>query len=147
MTSYGGATSVLRSPARERRYRMPGKALTSAIGRSPELHVPEVGHAGHLTEPRQHVGADGIVDGEDHHGVAARRVAPDLHARDVDVVLTKIVPKLPTTPGRSSCRLTRKRPSGTRSTRNESIRTARGSPMSTVPASSCPCIRRVTRLA
>src|SRR5712691_13117628 len=89
MTSYGGATSVLRSPARERRYRMPGKALTSAIGRSPELHVPEVGHAGHLTEPRQHVGADGIVDGEDHHGVAARRVAPDLHARDVDVVLTQ----------------------------------------------------------
>src|SRR5260370_1234005 len=95
MTSYGGANRDLRSPARERRYRMPGKALTSAIGRSPELHVPEVGHACHLTEPRQHVGADGIVDGEDHHRVAAGRVAPDLHAGDVDVVLAQDRAKAP----------------------------------------------------
>jgi len=42
---------------------MPVKALTSAIGRSPELHVPEVGHACHLTEPRQHFGADGSLIG------------------------------------------------------------------------------------
>src|SRR5260370_17522454 len=98
MTSYGGANTDLRSPTRERRYRMPGKALTSAIGRSPELHVPEVGHACHLTEPRQHVGADGIVDGEDHHRVAAGRVAPDLHAGDVDAVLAQAPAKAPPDP-------------------------------------------------
>src|SRR6266851_9854131 len=95
MTSYGGATNWLRSPVRERRYRIPANALTSAIGRAPELHIAEVGHARYLTQSRQHVGPDGIVDGEDHHRVAARSVAPDLHARDVDVVLAEDRAKTP----------------------------------------------------
>src|SRR5712692_6893863 len=89
MTSYGGATSALRLPALASRYRIPGSARTSAIGRAPKLDVSKVGHAGHVAQARKHVGADRIVDGEDHHRVAPRRIATHLHARDVDVVLAQ----------------------------------------------------------
>src|SRR5712691_11595264 len=89
MTSYGGATSVLRLPALASRYRIPGSARTSAIGPAPELDVPKVGHARHVAQPREHVGADRVVDGQDHHRVAPRRIAPYLHARDVDIVLAQ----------------------------------------------------------
>src|SRR6266852_5564495 len=89
MTSYGGANSVLGLPALASRYRIPGNALTSAIGRVSELDVAKVRHASNLPQSYQHVVADGIVDGEDHHRVAARRITADLHARDVDVVLAQ----------------------------------------------------------
>src|SRR5258708_19462757 len=81
MTSYGGATSALRLPALASRYRIPGSARTSAIGRAPKLDVSKVGHARHVAQSRKHVGADRIVDGEDHHRVAPRRIATHLHAR------------------------------------------------------------------
>src|SRR5438874_3963080 len=61
----------------------------SAIGYSEELHVPEVRHSFHLSEPRQHLRRDLVVDGEDHHRTAPRGVAPHLHARDVDIVLAE----------------------------------------------------------
>src|SRR4029077_12051915 len=99
MTSYGGATSVPRLPAFASRYRIPGSALTSAIGRAPELYIPKVGHARHVAQACKHVGADRIVDGEDHHRVAPRRIAPDLHARDVDVVLSQDRPEAANHPG------------------------------------------------
>src|SRR5260370_6213018 len=89
MTSYGGATSALRLPAIASRYRIPGSARTSAIGRAPKLDVSKVGHARHVPQARKHVGTDRIVDGEDHHRVAPRRIATHLHARDVDVVLAQ----------------------------------------------------------
>src|SRR5258706_1932805 len=89
MTSYGGATSVLRLPALASRYRIRGSARTSAIGRPRMLSVPKFGHARHVAQARKYVGADRIVDGEDHHRVAPRRIATHLHARDVDVVLAQ----------------------------------------------------------
>src|SRR3989442_2892707 len=89
MTSYGGETSLRGSPARARWYRSPGVARTSAIGASPELDVPEVGHAVHLAEPGQDVSLDRVVDGQDHHRVPPRTIASDLHARDVHVVLAE----------------------------------------------------------
>src|SRR5260370_13631735 len=89
MTSYGGATSVLRLPALASRYRIPGSPRTSAIGRAPELDVSKVGHARHVAQARKHVWADRIVDSEDHHRVAPRRIATHLHARELDVVLAK----------------------------------------------------------
>src|SRR4029077_8484353 len=89
MTSYGGATNVPRLPAFASRYRIPGSALTSAIGRAPELHISKGGHACHVAQAHKHVGADRIVDGEDHHRVAPGRIAAHLHARDVDVVLSQ----------------------------------------------------------
>src|SRR4029077_4060323 len=89
MTSYGGATSMPRLPAFASRYRIPGSALTSAIGRAPELYISKVGHACHVAQACKHVGADRIVHGQDHHRVAPGRIASDLHARDVDVVLAQ----------------------------------------------------------
>src|SRR6266581_624101 len=86
MTSYGGATSALRLPALASRYRIPGSARTSAIGRAPKLDVSKVGHARHVAQARKHIGADRIVDGQDHHRVAPRRIATHLHARNVVVV-------------------------------------------------------------
>src|SRR5437016_12186984 len=107
----------------------------SAVGVSAELYITQIGHPPNLSQTGQHVGRYPIVHGQTHHCVAARRVACDLHAGDVDVVraqgwsagsapswasttstspacrshATRMVPTLPTTPGRSSWRLTRKR--------------------------------------
>src|ERR1700704_5194559 len=98
MTSYGGATSALSSPARARWYRIPGRARMSAIVPPAQLDVPEVRHPGHLTQPGQHLFRDALVDGQDHHRVAPRRVAADLHARDVHVVLAQDRAKPPNHP-------------------------------------------------
>src|SRR6267143_2593775 len=89
MTSYGGATSLVGSPARARWYRIPGNARTSAIGASPQLDVAQVRHAVHLTQQRQHVSFDRVVDGEDHHCAPPWPVTSHLHVRDVDVVLAE----------------------------------------------------------
>src|ERR1700737_4627481 len=88
MTSYGGATSELGSPALARWYRIPGRARTSAIGRS-ELDVAEVRHPAYLAQLGQHVRRDPVIHGQDHHRVAARCIATHLHACDVDVVLAQ----------------------------------------------------------
>src|SRR5579859_5428630 len=72
---------------------MPGSARTSAIGPPPsheaELYVAQVRHSGDLAKARQHIVGHAVIDREDHHRVAPRRVAPHLHARDVDVVLAE----------------------------------------------------------
>src|SRR5579859_746376 len=87
MTSYGGATSLVSSPASA--YRIPGSARTSAIGASSQLYVAEVRHSIDLMQAVEHARAHGVVDREDHHRPAARSVPADEHARDVDVVLAK----------------------------------------------------------
>src|ERR1700694_20621 len=89
MTSYGGATSELGSPARARWYRRPVRARTSAIGLVAELDVAQVGHPRHVAQLGQHVRRDAVVDGQDHHRVATGRIAANLHAGDVDVVLAE----------------------------------------------------------
>src|ERR1700694_1895790 len=89
MTSYGGATRELGSPARARWYRRPGRARTSAIGLVAELDVAQVGHPRHVAQLGQHVSRDAVVDGQDHHRVATGRIAANLHAGDVDVVLAE----------------------------------------------------------
>src|SRR5216683_457920 len=100
MTSYGGATSVLGSPARARLYRTPGRARTSAIGLGPsELDVAEVRHAADLAQLGQHVWRHAVIHGQDHHRVASRRVAAHLHARDVDVVIAQDRAKTPNDAG------------------------------------------------
>src|SRR5579864_1427574 len=72
---------------------MPGSARTSAIGPpqsyDPELDVAKVRHARDLAQTGQHILRDAIVDREDHHRVASGRLAPELHARDIDIVLTE----------------------------------------------------------
>src|SRR5579864_6454779 len=77
---------------------MPGSARTSAIGPpqsyNPELDVAKVRHARDLSQARQHILRDAVVDREDHHRVAARRITPELHARDVDIVLAEDGPEL-----------------------------------------------------
>src|ERR1700674_25007 len=88
MTSYGGATSKLRSPALGS-YRIPGSARTSAIGASLELNVPQIRHSRDLAESLQNISLHAIVHGEDHHRAATRAVATHLHACDVDVVLAE----------------------------------------------------------
>src|ERR1700730_1244178 len=87
MTSYGGATNLVRWAVSA--YRMPGSARRSAIGVSAELHGTQVRHSIDLTKPLQDIRADRIIDSQDHHGVASRTIAPNLHARDVDVVLAE----------------------------------------------------------
>src|SRR5260370_9311698 len=70
---------------------MPGRARMSAMGFSglAQLDVAQVRHAIHLAEPGKHLRPHAVVPGQDHRGFAAWRVPPDLHARDVDVVLTQ----------------------------------------------------------
>src|SRR6266487_3850668 len=88
ITSYGGATSSARCAASAQR--IPGSALTSAIGASiTKLDVVEVGHAIYLVQPLEQRRRDRVVDREDHHRLPSRRVAADHHARDVDVVLAE----------------------------------------------------------
>src|SRR5579862_9681877 len=87
ITSYGGETSSVSRAASA--YRMPGSARTSAIARPLEVDVVQVRQAVDRAQVLEHSVADRVVDREDHHRAAARRVPADQHARDVDVVLAE----------------------------------------------------------
>src|SRR5436305_4482566 len=87
ITSYGGATSSVSRAASA--YRIPGSGRTSAIARPLEVDVVQVGEAVDGAQVVENRVADRVVDREDHHRAAARRVAADEHARDVHVVLAE----------------------------------------------------------
>src|SRR5215472_3498303 len=69
---------------------MPGNGRTPAIGLADaELYVAQVRHPPNLSKAVQHIRRNPVVDGQDHHRVAPGRVATDLHAGDVHVVLAE----------------------------------------------------------
>src|SRR5438105_3345024 len=61
----------------------------SAVGVLEQLYVAQIRHPLYLSQPRQNLWRDAVVDGQDHHGIGTRRVSADLHARDVHVVLAE----------------------------------------------------------
>src|SRR5919109_2384726 len=97
MTSYGGATTFPRS-TRRGSYMMAwkGRTVATAALQGDGQHIGHAGDAANLGLNRLR---NRIIDREDHHGVAARMVAADLHARDVDVLLAKERPNGPDDPG------------------------------------------------
>jgi len=69
------------------------------VGVHPQLDVTQVCHPVDLAQTVEQLGRDTVVDRQDHHRVAPRRVASDLHAGDVHVVLAEDAADLAHDPG------------------------------------------------
>ena len=61
----------------------------SGVGVLEQFYITQIRHPLYLSQPQQNILRDPVVDRQDHHRVAARRISADLHAGDVHVVLAE----------------------------------------------------------